>query len=224
LQAAGRAILAGACAALFAAPGPAAAWGLARTQMSAPTLRGTMAVYFVVAYAAILVAFAFSGLLAPTDWRALGFLALVCIAGALAGIAFGDRMSGTLLHRAIALIIMVSGLSLLLPFLLRSWGAARPAAQERRSAAHGSGVAGAHVIAPGHERIQHLAQNLRIIAAAALRHVKGMIGVLEEFQGRAAAERGGERLQLVQRRQRVARALQEQHRDLYIEQVAAALA
>jgi len=121
LETAGAAIVAGACAALFAAPGPAAAWGLARTQMSAPTLRGTMAVYFVVAYAAILAAFAFSGLLAPTDWRALGFLALVCIAGALAGIAFGDRMSGTLLHRAIALIITASGLSLLLPFIWRSW-------------------------------------------------------------------------------------------------------
>jgi len=121
LETAGAAIVAGACAALFAAPGPAAAWGLARTQMSAPTLRGTMAVYFVVAYAAILAAFAFSGLLAPTDWRALGFLALVCIAGALAGIAFGDRMSGTRLHRAIALIITASGLSLLLPFIWRSW-------------------------------------------------------------------------------------------------------
>ena len=121
LETAGAAIVAGACAALFAAPGPAAAWGLARTQMSAPTLRGTMAVYFVVAYAAILAAFAFSGLLAPTDWRALGFLALVCIAGALAGIAFGDRMSGTLLHGAIALIITASGLSLLLPFIWRSW-------------------------------------------------------------------------------------------------------
>ncbi|HKA73323.1 MAG TPA: sulfite exporter TauE/SafE family protein [Xanthobacteraceae bacterium] len=121
LETASAGILAGACAALFAAPGPAAAWGLARTQMNGPTLRGTMAVYFVIAYAAILVAFAFSGLLAGTDWKALGFLALVCIVGAVAGIAFGDRMSGTILHRAIALIITASGLSILLSLGRTAW-------------------------------------------------------------------------------------------------------
>src|SRR3954471_20226766 len=59
-----------------------------------------------------------------------------------------------------------------------------------------------HRIDPLDERIQHFATNLRILAAGPCRHVKRMIGVLEQLQHRALAELRAQRLKLIQHRER----------------------
>ena len=76
---------------------------------------------------------------------------------------------------------------------------------------------------PGGERIEHLASDVGILASGAGRHVEGMIGVLEEPQRRALAEPFRQRRQQREVRQRVAGSLQEQHRDLHVEQMLGAL-
>jgi hypothetical protein len=106
-------VLAGAGAALFAAPGPAAAWGLARTRLPARAIRGTLAVYFVVAYATILVAFAVSGATARVDVGPVLVMGPICTAGAIAGVVYGDRLPGNALRMAIGLIVAASGLTIL---------------------------------------------------------------------------------------------------------------
>jgi len=105
-------VLAGAGAALFAAPGPAAAWGLARTKLSAQTVRATLALYFVLAYATILIAFATVGMMGSLDQRAIGLMVPVCALGAVAGVIYGDRISGRTLRMTIGLIVAASGLSI----------------------------------------------------------------------------------------------------------------
>src|SRR4051794_40775801 len=79
-----------------------------------------------------------------------------------------------------------------------------------------------HRIDPLDERIQHLATNLRILATGPCRHMKRMIGVLEQVQHRALAKLATQWLKLVQHCERIARALQEQHRHLHVEQMLAA--
>src|SRR6185312_2884315 len=73
---------------------------------------------------------------------------------------------------------------------------------------------------PGGDRIEHLAAHLRVGAAGPRRDMEGMVGALVEPQGRAAAEPPGERLE---RRERIARALQKEHRDVDREQMLGAL-
>src|SRR5215510_5412905 len=80
-----------------------------------------------------------------------------------------------------------------------------------------------HRIDPLDERIQQLAAHLRILAAGPCRHVKRMIGVLEQLQGCPLPERFAKRLELLERRQGIAGALQEQHRYLHVAEVLAAL-
>jgi len=116
---AGVGILAGAGALLFAAPGPAAAWGLARTHMRPAAIRGTLAVYFVPAYTAILAAFALAGFFVKVDWTSLGAPVPVCVIGTLAGIFLGNRLPIKVLQIAIAAIVVTSGLSILGPLLWR---------------------------------------------------------------------------------------------------------
>ena len=53
--------------------------------------------------------------------------------------------------------------------------------------------------------------------------MKGMISVREQLQRCALAKFLAKRLNLIKRRQSVARSLQEQHRDLYVEQMRGAL-
>jgi uncharacterized protein len=106
-------VLAGAGAALFAAPGPAAAWGLARMKLSPRSVRATLAVYFVLAYATILAAFATAGMMSSLDQRSLSLMAPVCALGAVAGIIYGDRISGRILRMTIGFIVAASGLSIL---------------------------------------------------------------------------------------------------------------
>jgi len=105
-------VLAGAGALLFAAPGPAAAWGLSRTALPAKSIRSTLAVYFVPAYVTVLIAFAFSRSLSNLDIRATGLMVPICLLGAAAGIRFGDRFSARALRFAIGLLITASGISL----------------------------------------------------------------------------------------------------------------
>jgi hypothetical protein len=52
-------------------------------------------------------------------------------------------------------------------------------------------------IGPGDERVQHVTPNLRILAASPRRHMKRMIGILEELQCRTLAERFAQRLSIV---------------------------
>src|SRR6185503_12764299 len=75
------------------------------------------------------------------------------------------------------------------------------------------------VVGPGGKPVEHLGADIFVLAAGPGRHVKGVIGIRKNYQGGASAERFADRLDLVEHRELVARALQEQHRDLDVEQV-----
>ena len=64
-----------------------------------------------------------------------------------------------------------------------------------------------------------LGPDVGILSSGATRHVKGMIGVIEQPQRRARPKPLDQRPQQRQVGERVARALQEQHRDVHVEQV-----
>src|SRR2546425_5410923 len=81
-----------------------------------------------------------------------------------------------------------------------------------------------HRLDPARQRVQHLDSPLRILAPCTRWHVKGMVGVREELQRRARAEPFDERLQKLQVCKLVAGTLQEEHRNLHLEEVPAALA
>lgn len=106
-------ILAGAGAYLFAAPGPAAAWGLARARLEPAAVRGTLAIYFIAAYGAILVAFACSGRLAAVDCRAVLAVAPAALAGIAAGQRLGSRLPPTIMQRVVGSLVLASGTLLL---------------------------------------------------------------------------------------------------------------
>lgn len=110
-------VLAGAGALLFAAPGPAAAWGLARAHLRPGAIRATLAVYFIPAYVVILVVFAATGRAGDADWSGIAVAAPVCVAGTLAGVALGDRLPARALRAGVAAIVILSGLSILIPLL-----------------------------------------------------------------------------------------------------------
>src|SRR6185503_21317895 len=80
-----------------------------------------------------------------------------------------------------------------------------------------------NLIDPGGERVEHLAAHLRVGATGSHRDMEGVVGAFVESQARATAEPPGERLELVEGRERIARALQKEHRDVDREQVLAAL-
>jgi ABC-type uncharacterized transport system substrate-binding protein len=77
---------------------------------------------------------------------------------------------------------------------------------------------------PRGERVQQLVARLRIGAAAARRHAKRMIGAVDDFQGRCAPSAAIRGSKLSERCKRIAAALQKQHRDSHIGQMAAAVA
>jgi len=68
-------------------------------------------------------------------------------------------------------------------------------------------------------RIRHFVSDIRVLAAGARGDMKRMIGIVEQRERRARAELLDERLQQTQFREFVARPLQEQHRDLHVEQM-----
>lgn len=105
---------------LFAAPGPVAAWGLARADLDGRAIRGTLAVYFIFAYGALVAAFGVLGRLAPVEWRSLAWMTVACVAGTLVGAVYGDRLSARVLRLAIGTIIGLSGVSTLFVLLWRS--------------------------------------------------------------------------------------------------------
>lgn len=76
---------------------------------------------------------------------------------------------------------------------------------------------------PARQSVQHFGSHVRILASRAGWHMKGMIGVRIELQCRAGAELFDEPLHEWQVRKLIAGSLQEQHRDLDVEQVFAAL-
>ncbi|WP_296615561.1 TSUP family transporter [Sphingomonas sp.] len=110
-------VAAGAAALLFAAPGPAAAWGLAGKGLPADAVRGTLAAYFVAAYGLILVTLAATGAMAGLDWIFIGAAAGASGLGAVGGLITGKRFSAGLLDAAIALVVAASGLMMLSPLL-----------------------------------------------------------------------------------------------------------
>lgn len=114
------AFVAGIAAYLFAAPGPVAAWGLARADLSVQALRGTLAVYFIVAYGVLAAAFGVLGRLAAVEWTVFGWMAAACVAGSVLGALHGDRLTARMLRIAIGAIIGLSGASTLLVLLWRS--------------------------------------------------------------------------------------------------------
>src|SRR6266446_857407 len=54
--------------------------------------------------------------------------------------------------------------------------------------------------------------------------MKGMIGVLEQLQGRERRERGAERFELGKVGERIAGPLQEEHRNAHVEKMVPAIA
>ena len=69
---------------------------------------------------------------------------------------------------------------------------------------------------PGGECIQHFAAKLRIVPAGTRRHMERMIGIRKQLQRCARAKRAAERRKLIECRQLIAAALQEQHRNLHV--------
>lgn len=116
------AVTAGAGAYLFAAPGPPAAWGLARAGLPPPAIRSTLAAYFVAAYSAVLVAFAATGRLGAADWEDLVLTAPAALAGTAAGMLCGTRLSAPALRTAIGVVVAGSGGSIL---ATAAWGGMR---------------------------------------------------------------------------------------------------
>ncbi len=73
------------------------------------------------------------------------------------------------------------------------------------------------------QREDQLLPDVRVAPARRGAHVKGMIGFLQEFQRGPRAEALHDRLQQFEARELVARALQEQHRNLDVRQVVGAI-
>src|ERR1041385_1698062 len=72
---------------------------------------------------------------------------------------------------------------------------------------------------PCRESIQRLFHHLAIIPPRTLQHMKGMIGAFKQMQRRARSEALDDRLEQTQFRERIARALQEQHLDFDISEM-----
>ena len=114
----------------------------------------------------------------------------------------------------------------------RSWcgGSGRAAERKlqlpgcRASARHGAGSLYGHLVYPRRQRIKHLVEHLRIGASALPRHMERMVGVLIELERSALTKRRAHRLELVEARQRVARALEKEHRDPHIGEMLGAFA
>ena len=115
----GAALVAGVTAYLFAAPGPVAAWGLARADLGARSIRGTLSVYFIAAYGALVLTFGLLDQLIQVDWPVFGRMAVACFAGSIAGAIYGDRLSARVLRIAIGVIVSLSGLSTLAVLIWR---------------------------------------------------------------------------------------------------------
>src|SRR5262249_60633319 len=81
-----------------------------------------------------------------------------------------------------------------------------------------------HAIDPAGDRFHEFAAHLRILAAGPRWHLKRMVGIWHEFEHGSLAERLADRPDLVRQRERIARALQEQHRDRASGQMLGALA
>ena len=79
------------------------------------------------------------------------------------------------------------------------------------------------IINPRGHCIQQFIANLGIFASGPSRHVKGMVGVLKQFHGGASAKLLAERLKKLQVRKLIASSLEEQHRNVYIEEMFRAL-
>src|SRR5271163_977381 len=84
----------------------------------------------------------------------------------------------------------------------------------RRSVCNGlrtnaGSVASDHAVDPGRERIQNLSTNLCIFSARSRRYVEGMVGISKQRQRGPAPKLFAKRLELIERRQRIAGALQE---------------
>jgi len=116
------ALVAAIAAFLFAAPGPIAAWGLARADLAPRAIRETLAVYFLVAYGALVVAFVALGRFTLIEWPPLASMTVACVAGAVTGAFYGDRLSARILRIAIGAIIGLSGLSVLVVLLRPTTG------------------------------------------------------------------------------------------------------
>src|SRR5215204_313999 len=78
-------------------------------------------------------------------------------------------------------------------------------------------------IGPGSDRVDYVVQDVSILAAGPRRDVKRMVRIREQLQAGAVAERRAQRLDLTQFGELVARALQEQHGDMHVEQMLAPL-
>src|SRR5215207_9233931 len=76
---------------------------------------------------------------------------------------------------------------------------------------------------PGSDRVDYVVQDVSILAAGPRRDVKRMVRLREQLQAGAVAECRAQRLDLIQLGELVPGSLQEQHGDVYVEQVLAPL-
>src|SRR5258708_5141732 len=79
-------------------------------------------------------------------------------------------------------------------------------------------------IGPGGERVEQVAADLAIGAAAARRNVKGMVCVRKQLQARKSAKCCADRLELGKFGECISRPLQEQHGNADIEKMIGAIA
>src|SRR5437773_8641216 len=82
-----------------------------------------------------------------------------------------------------------------------------------------SPAAGDHYVDPGRQRIQQFSSNFGILPARARGYVKRMIRILKQLQGRPGTEPLAERFQKFHTREIIPSPLQEEHRNLHIEEV-----
>ncbi len=106
-------VAAGTCAYLFGAPGPVAAWALARGQLPVDAMKATLSLYFVIAYPVVALMLFVLGRFAQPDPVQLLAQSGVCILGSLAGMWAGRRLSQRLARGAIAALVIFAGISLL---------------------------------------------------------------------------------------------------------------
>src|SRR5947199_8267356 len=82
-----------------------------------------------------------------------------------------------------------------------------------------SPAAGDHYVDPGRQRVQQFSSNFGILPARARGYVKRMIRILKEFECCARTELFAERFQKFHTSEIITSPLQEEHRNLHIEEV-----
>ena len=101
----------------------------------------------------------------------------------------------------------------------RPCGTATSASEQRGLFQCSMWSAGDRFVKPSHKPIQDLQPNFRVRAPAARPDVEGVIAIIHQHQGRTPAQSRYNRFEQAGVGKRIARPLQEQHRNVHIRQV-----